>query len=186
MGEGSKATANQATAVGQGSEATAEKATAVGQGAKATAKNSVALGAGSVADEEDTVSVGSAGNERRVTNVAAGVKDTDAVNVSQLKDVQKRVDNNENRINQVSNDLRKAKKELRGGVAAGMAMANIPHTTLAGKQSIGAGVGSFGGQSAVAVGYSKMSDSGKVSIKFSAGATTQGDVGVGGGVSFQW
>ncbi|MFO7581425.1 YadA-like family protein, partial [Guyparkeria sp.] len=33
------------------------------------------------------VSVGSAGNERRITNLAAGAEDTDAVNVSQLKQV---------------------------------------------------------------------------------------------------
>ncbi len=46
---------------------------------------SVALGTGSVADEENTISVGSSTNQRRITNVAAGVNATDAVNVSQLK-----------------------------------------------------------------------------------------------------
>lgn len=46
------------------------------------ATNSVALGSDSVASEADTVSVGSSGSERRVTNVAAGVNATDAVNVA--------------------------------------------------------------------------------------------------------
>ncbi|EMV8735677.1 YadA-like family protein [Escherichia coli] len=57
----------------------------IGSGSIAAADNSVALGTGSVADEENTISVGSSTNQRRITNVAAGVNATDAVNVSQLK-----------------------------------------------------------------------------------------------------
>ncbi|HIA3438708.1 YadA-like family protein [Escherichia coli] len=58
---------------------------AIGSGSIAAADNSVALGTGSVANEENTISVGSSTNQRRITNVAAGVNSTDAVNVSQLK-----------------------------------------------------------------------------------------------------
>ena len=58
---------------------------AIGSGSIAAADNSVALGTGSVANEENTISVGSSTNQRRITNVAAGVNATDAVNVSQLK-----------------------------------------------------------------------------------------------------
>ncbi|WP_340543433.1 YadA-like family protein [Escherichia coli] len=58
---------------------------AIGSGSIAAADNSVALGTGSVATEENTISVGSSTNQRRITNVAAGKNDTDAVNVAQLK-----------------------------------------------------------------------------------------------------
>ncbi|EEJ2846088.1 hypothetical protein YR13_002636 [Salmonella enterica subsp. enterica] len=58
---------------------------AIGSGSIAAAENSVALGTNSVADEANTVSVGSSTQERRITNVAAGVNNTDAVNVAQLK-----------------------------------------------------------------------------------------------------
>ncbi|EAA7137682.1 autotransporter adhesin SadA [Salmonella enterica subsp. enterica serovar Beaudesert] len=58
---------------------------AIGSGSIAAAKNSVALGTNSVADEANTVSVGSSTQQRRITNVAAGVNNTDAVNVAQLK-----------------------------------------------------------------------------------------------------
>ncbi|HEB1799742.1 TPA: YadA-like family protein [Escherichia albertii] len=58
---------------------------AIGSGSIAAADNSVALGTGSEANEENTVSVGSSTNQRRITNVAAGKNDTDAVNVAQLK-----------------------------------------------------------------------------------------------------
>ncbi|MBF0034938.1 hypothetical protein HAX39_20385, partial [Citrobacter freundii] len=58
---------------------------AIGSGSIASADNSVALGTNSVANEADTVSVGSSTQQRRITNVAAGVNNTDAVNVAQLK-----------------------------------------------------------------------------------------------------
>ncbi|EIF9622302.1 trimeric autotransporter adhesin SadA [Salmonella enterica] len=58
---------------------------AIGSGSNAAAENSVALGTNSVADEANTVSVGSSTQQRRITNVAAGVNNTDAVNVAQLK-----------------------------------------------------------------------------------------------------
>ncbi|EBY0210306.1 autotransporter adhesin SadA [Salmonella enterica subsp. enterica serovar Kingston] len=58
---------------------------AIGSGSIAAAENSVALGTNSVADDANTVSVGSSTQQRRITNVAAGVNNTDAVNVAQLK-----------------------------------------------------------------------------------------------------
>jgi trimeric autotransporter adhesin len=66
--------------------ATGAEAVAIGGNARATAASSVALGANSVADRENVVSIGFAGHERQIVNVAAGVADTDAVNVRQLKD----------------------------------------------------------------------------------------------------
>ena len=71
-------------AVGRLSTASGAGSTALGNQASATAAGSVALGQGSVADQANTVSVGAVGSERRIVNVAAGVDDTDAVNVAQL------------------------------------------------------------------------------------------------------
>jgi autotransporter adhesin len=101
LGSGSMAYDNNSTAVGakaiaqgigssalgSGASTAALYATAVGYGAYANAKNSIALGAYSIANQANTVSVGSVGNERRITNVGAGIGDTDTVNVSQLKSV---------------------------------------------------------------------------------------------------
>ncbi len=70
---------------GADANAQGKDSVAIGSGSSAAADNSVALGTGSVADEENTISVGSSTNQRRITNVAAGVNATDAVNVSQLK-----------------------------------------------------------------------------------------------------
>ena len=68
-------------------ETTVNNAVVLGHNAKVTGEGGVALGAGSVADRANAVSVGSKGAERQIINVAKGTEDTDAVNVSQLKDV---------------------------------------------------------------------------------------------------
>ena len=67
---------------------TANNAVAIGNGASVSAEGGVALGVGSVADRANAVSVGSTDAERQITNVAKGTYDTDAVNVSQLKQVE--------------------------------------------------------------------------------------------------
>ena len=64
---------------------TVNNSVALGYNAKVTGEGGVALGAGSVADRANAVSVGSVRAERQIINVKAGVEDTDAVNVSQLK-----------------------------------------------------------------------------------------------------
>ncbi|GJH06266.1 YadA-like family protein [Paraburkholderia terrae] len=104
IGGNAQANDTGAVAIGAGALADRSSSIAIGQNAQASAANSVALGADSSTTATLTtpayqpgttqlagtapvgeVSVGSNGNERRVTNVAAGAADTDAVNVSQLK-----------------------------------------------------------------------------------------------------
>lgn len=77
-----------ATAVGTGAKVEADRGVALGHSAVVTAPNSVAIGADSVANEANTVSFGTFGNERRLTNVADGILDTDAVNMGQLNALQ--------------------------------------------------------------------------------------------------
>jgi len=83
----SQALGNDAIAIGGNAQAPADQSIAFGANARATASNALALGSGSVADRVNTVSVGASGAERQIVNVAAGTSNTDAVNVSQLKDV---------------------------------------------------------------------------------------------------
>ncbi len=74
-----------AVAFGNYAHATANNSLAFGTDAEATEKGAVAIGANSVANTENTVSVGSENLTRRIVYVEAGVDDTDAVNVSQLR-----------------------------------------------------------------------------------------------------
>ncbi|CAG4898032.1 ESPR-type extended signal peptide-containing protein [Paraburkholderia saeva] len=86
------ASGDESIAIGGNAQASADNSVALGANATTTADLTQAAyrpGSGQVAGANPVgeVSVGSAGNERRVTNVAAGAADTDAVNVSQLKTV---------------------------------------------------------------------------------------------------
>ncbi|QRP11979.1 IgD binding protein/hemagglutinin MID [Haemophilus parahaemolyticus HK385] len=116
-----------------------------------------------------------AGNTR-IQNVAAGRADTDAVNVSQLKGA----------VTQIGNHINKMDKNLRAGVAGAMAAGGLYHATLPGKSMVAAGAGTYKGESAVAVGYSRLSDNGKVGIKFSVNTNTRGDAGAAASVGYQW
>ena len=119
-----------------------------------------------------TVNMG--GNQ--VHNVKAGTADTDAVNVSQLKQS----------IGDVHKRINKVGKEARGGIAGANAAAGLPQVYIPGKSMVAASAGTFKGESAVAVGYSRSSDNGKVIFKLQGNANTQGDVGGSVGVGYQW
>ncbi|WP_345815074.1 YadA-like family protein [Paraburkholderia sp. PREW-6R] len=85
---GTRVQTNAVDSIAAGSDAyiptAAARSVAFGAGSTASAANAVALGAGSIADVANTVSVGSSSLQRQVTNVAAGVRGTDAANISQL------------------------------------------------------------------------------------------------------
>ena len=119
------------------------------------------------------------GSATRITNVAAGVNPTDAVNVSQLGGLK-------NDIHNMNNRLGKVNREARAGVAGANAAASLPQVYIPGKSMVAAAGGTFKGQNAFAVGYSRSSDNGKLILKLQGNANTQGDVGGGIGVGYQW
>jgi autotransporter adhesin len=181
--------ASNGTAVGSGSSVNAASGTAVGQGASvaSTATNSVALGAGSVATQANTVSVGSVGNERTITNVAAGVNATDAVNVGQLQSSQNWAQNyTDQKVGQLNSRINAVGQHADAGTAAAIAMTNIPQAYQPNQSSLGAGIGTFNGQTAVAVGMSTITPGGRWVLKGSLTGNSQGDVGVGFGASMVW
>ncbi|UIN27675.1 YadA-like family protein [Xylella fastidiosa subsp. morus] len=169
-----------ATAIGVGATASGADSIAMGNKASASADNAVAIGNHSVADRANTVSVGSAGSERQVTNVAAGTADTDAVNVSQLN---QGLITAKQYTDGVVGSLR---RDTDGGVAAAIATANLPQAYIPGRGMTSVGVSSYRGQSAIAVGVSSVSESGRWVFKFSGSANTRSQVGIGAGVGYQW
>jgi trimeric autotransporter adhesin len=153
-------TGNAAEAIGNGS-------VAIGGGARASAPDSVALGEGSVADQTGTVSVGSAGNERRITNVAAGQAPTDAVTMQQFQ-----------------GGLNEIARNAYSGTASAIALTMVPEVDANKNLAIGVATAGYKGYQAVAVGFSaRVTPSLKVKLGagISAATTT-----VGAGAAYQW
>lgn len=121
-----------------------------------------------------------------VTGVADGrVADgsTDAINGGQLhafgNNINHNIDNINNRVNDVEDGAN-------AGVSSAMAMSSIPQSFLPGKSMVGGGIATYNGESAVAVGVSRVTDNGRWVIKVNGTADTQGNAGgtVGAGFHF--
>lgn len=205
-----KATGENSVAIGGNSNAAAKDAIAIGNGAEVAptaAQGSVAIGAGAKAGKANVgsysidpsatvagktgpdtrvVSVGDKGNEAQIQNVAPGViseTSTDAVNGSQLHSVIKNLNNSNDYLDRKVN---KHSKQARAGIAGANAAAALPQAYTQGKAMVAAAAGTFKGQNALAVGYSRISDNGKIILKLQGNANTSGDVGAGVGVGYQW
>jgi len=123
-----------------------------------------------------------AGNQR-MTGVADGVEATDAVNYSQLSALDSRLNNN---MSDLGYKIDEVEDDANAGISAAMAMSAMPQAYIAGKSLIGGGVGTYNGESAVAIGFSKLSNDGRWVIKVNGTADTQGNVGGAVGAGFHF
>ena len=98
------------------------------------------------------------------------------------------IQQNRNAIAQINRDMQKMNKELRAGIAGAIAIAigSLYQNTIPGKETISAGLGSFKGQNAVAVGYSRLSDNGRVGMKANLSINSSGDAGAGASIGYTW
>ena len=126
------------------------------------------------------INVGTAtGAPTKITGVAPGeisATSKDAVNGSQLYAMG----------NKLQGQINKLGNRMNAGMATSAAMANLLQPHKPGQSVATAGVGQHKNQSAVAVGYSRISDNGKYGIRFSMGANTQGEVTGGAAVGYFW
>ena len=158
--------------LGNQNTVTADEAVAIGNGTKVEAVGGVAIGVGSVADRAagikgafapDTIPTGeestwtstagafSVGEEgkttRQITNVAAGSKATDAVNVAQLFATNQQVAQNAQSINKLGNRINKV-----GAGAAALAALHPLDFDPDDKWDFAAGYGNYNGENAAAIG----------------------------------
>jgi len=210
-GDGATATASLATAIGPNASATGANSVAIGSNSVATAANTVsfgspghertltnvapgllsptstqavngsqlyatnqvantalALGQNSVQYDNaahSSVTLNPGGPAAGLHNVAAGIAPTDAVNVSQM--------------NLFSN-------KANAGIAASVAMGEIPQAYTKGDGLLGVGFGTYQGQTAFAFGASKLLDDGHTILKANAGVSTSGQNTVGAGIGWQF
>lgn len=160
----------------------------------------VALGTGSTL-ESGTVSVGSTGNERRITNVADGVADTDAVNVRQFNqfktemttlitsgDLADQLNAFTERQNTLERQLNTLSSDVDRVTATAAAFSAVQANPKAeGSTQVSVGVGHYSGEGAAALGLYQFSASNQ--LMFNVGVATAmdgGNVASRAGVTFGW
>ena len=181
------ATGANAIAAGVGAMATGASSTAMGSNAQANNDHDVALGAGSVtsrsnpissvtvagqtyqfagANPTSVVSVGSKGNERQITNVAAGQlssDSTDAVNGSQLYATNQAVDVLNSTVNNINGG---------GGIKYFHANSSLADSQAVGSNSVAVGPQAVStGADSVAIGHGAAASTNN-SVALGANSTT--------------
>lgn len=102
----------------------------------------------------------------------------------QLKEVRNDVAKLQHKYHQLQNTIQENRNLSSRGIASIAAMANIPVPAVAGKTTIGAGVGHFDSKNAIAVGLSRYYQNG-TAVKVSLG-TAGSNVAFGGGISYSF
>ena len=127
------------------------------------------------------------GSQLYTTNVQVN-KNSQNINriESKVDSLSRVINNHADELNRLDRKVNKQGKEARAGIAGANAAAALPQVYTAGKSMVAASAGTFKGQNALAVGYSRASDNGKMILKLQGNANTSGDIGAGVGVGYQW
>lgn len=149
--------------------------TAIGSGAIALGTNSVAIGNNSDdGGRANVVSVGAIGGERQITNVAAGVQNTDAANVGQLRQgVASANAYTDARVGNLQGNIDRVERNAYAGVASALAV-QMPGTYVPGKTVMRIGTAYFKGEGAVGVSFRRTADNNAWSLTGGVGVSRAG------------
>lgn len=205
-GVNNKVSGHNSGAVGSNNQVSGGNTYVLGGSVITAAGNAVVLGNGSSSDRDGTVSAGSANAERQIIYVAAGVQDSDAVNLAQLRQADLNLLNDaraytnqhgtqilsqansytNSRVEDLNRDLDHLEDSAYAAVASSIAVASLPQPTDAGYSMFSFGVGAWENQQGFAAGFSGVTGSNKFVYKVAATANTEGDFGGGASVGWQW
>lgn len=106
-------------------------------------------------------------------------------------DLKKKIDNmSSERISSIEQKVDKLDKSMNGGIAKAGAIALLPQPTYAGHSMVSASTAHYNGEQALAIGYSSLSDNGKVILKAGASFNFSGNNTkkplFGAAVGYQW
>lgn len=110
-----------------------------------------------------------------ISNVASGVKPTDAVNVSQLN----------NAMGGVYGRIDSVEKHANAGTAQSLAAANMPTAAQPGEGMLAISGGVYRGEQGYAIGYSQLSENGRWVIRATGSGNSRNHFGGAVGVGFK-
>ncbi len=183
FGVNNNITGQNSGAIGSNNNVSGDNSYVLGNNVTTSANNSVILGHGSTSNRDNTVSVGATGAERQMTNVAAGTQDTDAVNVVQMRQANAYINSRVDALNRNMSDF---EDETYAAVASSLAIASLPQPTEAGYSMLSVGVGTWENKQGFAVGISGVTENNKFVYKAAATTNTEGNLGGGAAVGWQW
>jgi len=130
-------------------------------------------------------------NNRRITNLADGVDPGDAVNMRQfnagLTDTLNKANiYTDNAVARLGGQIDDFRRDASGGTAAAMAMGTLPQAYQAGANVVGMGIAGWGGEQALAVGYSRATSDGRYILRASGTYNTRNQGGAAVGIGYQW
>ena len=105
---------------------------------------------------------------------------------SVINNINQRVSSVENRLHHLDKKVERVEKKAAAGIAGAMAAASVPQANVVGKSVIGAGVETYRDKSAIAIGWSRTTDSGKVILRVNGAANSIGDFSASAGIGFQY
>jgi autotransporter adhesin len=92
----------------------------------------------------------------------------------------------QNEINNVNGRIDDVEKNANAGSASAIAASSVPQAWRSGESMVSVGAGTYGGESAVAVGVSRLSDNGRWIIQGKVTGDSQGEFGAGVGAGWHW
>jgi autotransporter adhesin len=137
------------------------------------------------------VTLGNGGAPVTLSNVAAGVENTDAVNVRQLNEglggaVQQSNAYTDGKFQNLRNDVDRYRRDASGGTATALAVAGLAQAYLPGRGMFSIAGSTYDGQQGFAMGLSTVSGNGKWVYKMSGSTNTRGTFGAVIGAGYQW
>jgi autotransporter adhesin len=216
VGNGAQATGDNSVALGAGSVASGDNEVSVGSAGNERKITNVAAGTaatdavnvsqlqqaesggvqydtnpdGSTDYNSVTLNPGGSG-PTVIHNVAAGTANNDAVNVGQLNTavagaVTSANNYTDQRFGALQGDLSRVGNRANAGIASAIAAASLPQPYAPDQSSLGVGLGSFHGEAGIAVGLSKITESGRYILKANVSSDSRGDFGAGVGAGIVW
>jgi autotransporter adhesin len=141
--------------------------------------------------DHTSVTFNPGGSAVAVHNVADGVAPTDAVNVRQLNNglastLASANAYTDSKLAAVNYDLSRVQRDASAGTAGALAAAGMPQAFEPGRGMLAFGGGTYRGQSAFAIGLSRVMDDGMTVVKAGVTYDTQEHAGANVGVGFQF
>nr|WP_239949638.1 YadA family autotransporter adhesin [Dyella terrae] len=213
VGNGAQATGSNSVAIGTDSVADRDNSVSVGSAGKERQITNVAAGkadtdavnvsqlksAGVIngdgstnktvtydnnTDGSTSVTMNSGGDPAIIHNVAAGQVSSDAATVGQVNDAMQQTANWAK--NYTDHQVANVSRQARAGSASAIAVASLPQAYQPGQNSAGVAFGTYQGQSAVSIGMSAISESGRYIFKVSATGAQHSGAGAGIGAGMVW